>query len=279
MSSPALRADRLSATLRQLRKKAGLSGTETARRAESLTQTTISRFETGKRVPTEDAVRVLCRIYGASAGTRRELIAIADDLRKGTTASRTVLQRGSPSMQARIGRIEDGSARIRNFNPTLVPGLLQTHDYMRSLLSGRYSGRDLDAMVASRLARQQVLDTDRDLHLVLTEGALRWQIGSPQIMIGQTEHLADLITELPHVRLGIVPWTQPTNRPIIHGFQIFDERAVTLTTETSFALITDARDIADFVARFEIYAGFAVYGDEGRAVFQRVADEYRAMGS
>lgn len=277
MSRPAPRADRLSATLRQLRKKAGLSGTEAARRAGSLTQTTISRFETGKRVPTEDAIRVLCRIYGASAETRRELIAIADDLREGTTATRTVLQRESPSMQARIGRIEDSSARIRNFNPTLVPGLLQTHDYMRSLLSGRYSGRDLDAMVASRLARQQVLDTDRDLYFVLTEGALRWQVGSPQIMIGQAEHLAESTTELPDVRLGVIPWTQPTNRPIIHGFQIFDERAVTLTTETSFALITDARDVADFAARFEIYANFAVYDDEARDVFQRVADDYRGL--
>jgi len=179
-------------------------------------------------------------------------------------------------MQARIGRIESTSARIRSVHPAIVIGLLQTHDYARALLSGRYAGRELDAMVAARLARQQILDSDREFHFVLTEGVLRWHVGSPQIMIGQAEHLATLV-ELPNVRLGIMPWTRPTNRPILHAFQIYDERAVMLSTETSVALITDARDVADFAARFEIYAEFADYGDAARAVFDRIANEYRGM--
>lgn len=56
-------------------------------------------------------------------------------------------------------------------------------------------------MVAARLARQQILDSDRAFHFVLTEGVLRWHVGSPQIMIGQAEHLATLV-ELPNVRLA-----------------------------------------------------------------------------
>ncbi|MGH3921598.1 MAG: helix-turn-helix domain-containing protein [Pseudonocardiaceae bacterium] len=276
MSSPAPRADRLSTTLRRLRKKTGLTGEEAADRAE-LSQTTISRFETGKRVPTEADLAALCRIYGASADTRRELLAIAEDLREGSTSTRAVLHRhGSVSLQARIGRIETASARIRSISPAIVIGLLQVHDYCRALLSGRYSGRDLDAMVAARLARQNVLDTDREFHFLLTEGALRWQVGSPQIMTAQAEHLAAL-TELPNVRLGVVPWTRATNRPVLHAFQIYDDRAVMLTTETATALVTETRDVADFADRFEIYAGFADYDDEARAVFRRIADEYRSQ--
>ncbi|MDQ3765225.1 MAG: helix-turn-helix domain-containing protein [Actinomycetota bacterium] len=276
MSNPAPRADRLSSTLRQLRRRADLSGIEAARRA-GMSQATISRFETGKRVPTEDDIRTLCDMYDASADTRCELLTIARDLRAGFTSTRAVLHRhGAASIQARIGRIEEASARIRSFHPAIVIGLLQTHDYARALLSGRYAGRELDAMVAARLARQQILDTDREFHFVLTEGVLRWHVGSPQIMIGQAEHLAALV-ELPNVRLGIVPWTRPTNRPILHAFQIYDERAVMLSTETSVALITDARDVADFATRFEIYAGFADYGDAARAVFERIANEYRDM--
>jgi transcriptional regulator with XRE-family HTH domain len=276
LSSPAPRADRLSVTLRQLRRRADLSGIEAAHRA-GISQATISRFETGKRVPTEDDIRTLCEVYGASADTRRELFTIAEALRAGSTSTRAMLHRhGAPSMQSRIGRIEVVSARIRSFHPAIVIGLLQTHDYARALLSGRYSGRELDATVAARLARQQILDTDREFHFVLTEGALRWHVGSPQIMIGQAEHLATLVG-LPNVRLGIVPWTRPTNRPILHAFQIYDERAVMLSTETSVALITDAGDVADFIARFEIYAGFADYGDAARTVFERIAKEYRGM--
>jgi transcriptional regulator with XRE-family HTH domain len=276
LSSPAPRATRLSATLKQLRKRAGLSEAQAALRA-GLSQSTVSRFEAGSRAPTEAAVRALCKAYGAPAETRRELLAIAKDLRPDSTLTRTVLQRhGSPAMQARIGRIENDSDRVRYFGPTFVIGLLQTHDYMRALLSRRYSGRELDAMVAARLARQQVLDTDRDLHLLMTEGALRWHIGSPQVMAGQAAHLAEMVG-LPRLRLGIVPWTQPADCPVIHAFQIYDDRAVMVTTETATALITDPRDIADYVTRFEIYTEFASYGDAAREVFERVAGEYRNL--
>jgi transcriptional regulator with XRE-family HTH domain len=242
-----------------------------------MSQATISRFETGKRVPTDADIHTLCEVYGASADTCRELLTIAVDLRVGATSTRAMLHHhGAPSMQARIGRIESTSAGIRSFHPAIVIGLLQTHDYARALLCSRYAGRELDAMVAARLARQQILDSDREFHFVLTEGVLRWHVGSPQIMIGQAEHLATLV-ELPNVRLGIIPWTRPTNRPILHAFQIYDERAVMLSTETSVALITDARDVADFATRFEIYAGFADYGDAARAVFERIANEYRGI--
>lgn len=278
MSNPAPRADRLSATLRHLRKQAGLSGTEAAQLAGSLSQSRISRFETGRLVPTEDEIRALCRVYGASTETSRELLDIVTDLRAGTTSSRAVLQRGSSAMQARIGRIERSAAQVRCFNPAIVIGLLQTHDYIRSLLSGRYSGRELDSMVTARLERQKILDDrDRELHFVMTEGVLRWHVGSPSVMAGQAQRLAELTIELPNVRVGVVPWTVPVNRAVIHGFQIFDDRAVTLNTETAFALVTDTRDVADYVARFELYAAFAVYGDEARAVLQRIANEYRAL--
>jgi hypothetical protein len=51
-----------------------------------------------------------------------------------------------------------------------------------------------------------------------------------------------------------------------------------LSTETSVALITDEREVADFAVRFDLYAGFADYGDAARAVFRRIADEYRNLG-
>lgn len=57
----------LSQELRELRSKARLSGAEAARRA-GITQSKVSRAETGTFLPTEDDVKKLCRIYGATAG-------------------------------------------------------------------------------------------------------------------------------------------------------------------------------------------------------------------
>ncbi|MGH3930766.1 MAG: helix-turn-helix domain-containing protein [Pseudonocardiaceae bacterium] len=275
MSSPH-RLDSLSATLRTLRSEAGLPGIEAARRA-GISQATISRFENGKRVPTDADVRALCEVYRAPAATRRELLAIAKDLREGTAPARILLHRhNAPAVQQRIGRIEAASARIRSFQPTIVIGLLQTPEYMRSLLSGLHQGEDLEAMVASRVARKQVLDTDRTFHLVLTESALRWHVGSPATMAAQAEYLAT-VTERPNVQLGIIPWTRPVTHPVLHGFQIYDQRAVMVGTETAVAVITNARDVADYETRFKIYAGLADYRDDAQHIMIRLAEEYRRI--
>ncbi len=95
-------------------------------------------------------------------------------------------------------------------------------------------------------------------------------------MATQVAHLVT-VAERPHVQLGIVPWTRPVTHPVLHAFQIYDQRAVMVGTETAVAVITDARDIADYETRFEIYAGLADYDDDARRVLRRVADEYRAL--
>ncbi|MGH3440195.1 MAG: helix-turn-helix domain-containing protein [Sciscionella sp.] len=275
MSRPR-RLDSLSATLRNLRRDADLSGVEAARRA-GMAQATISRFENGKRVPTDADIRALCEVYGAPAAIRRTLLATAKDLRAGATSARTLLHRhGAPSIQQRIGRIEDSSAQIRIFQPTIVIGLLQTPDYARALLSGVHEGTDLDAMVGARQARKRILDTDRTFHLVLSESALRWHIGSPEIMASQLDYLAG-ITERANVQLGVIPWTRPSIHPVLHGFQIYDRRAVMLGTETAVAVITDTRDVADYEDRFKIYAALADYHDSARSVLRRIATEYREL--
>ncbi|MGH3478045.1 MAG: DUF5753 domain-containing protein [Pseudonocardiaceae bacterium] len=179
-------------------------------------------------------------------------------------------------MQERIGRIEAASARLRSFHPALVIGLLQTPDYARALLSGAYAGADLDRMVSARLARQQVLDTDRTFELLMTEGALRWHVGGPLIMAEQVEHLGR-VSERPDVHVGIIPWTRAVTHPVLHGFHLYDQRAVMVSTETAMATMTDRRQIAAFEARFSLYAELADWDDDVRPVLERLAREYRAL--
>ena len=96
VTNPA-RLNPLSATLRQLRREANLSGVEAARRAR-LSQAAISRFENGKRVPADADLRALCEVYRAPAATRRQLLSIARDLRERSTSTRAVLHRhGAPA--------------------------------------------------------------------------------------------------------------------------------------------------------------------------------------
>jgi len=130
--------NKLSARLRQLRKDAGLSGVEAARRA-GLSQSKISRTETGAYMPTPEQVQDLCRAYHASPADRRELVEMARELREDRIAAHLVLERGGWWLQERIGRIEQIAGRIRSFTPTVVQGLAQTREYARALFGASLS--------------------------------------------------------------------------------------------------------------------------------------------
>lgn len=274
MSGPTQR-DELSTTLRRLRAGSALSGMEAARRA-GYSQPKISRFETARQVPTTEEIRTLCRVYAAPSEVRDRLLELATDLTADTVRARAVLSHGARYMQQRVGRIEQASELVRSFTPTLVDGLLQTPDYVRAIGSRDMTGDALESFVASRVDRQQILDSDRHFHKVITEGALRWHVGSPQIMAAQLEHLIEA-SHRPNLRLGVIPWTTPVRSPALHCFTVFDDRAVIVGTETATAIVTDPADVADYEQRHAFYTRLTVAGNDARAVFARLAAEYRAL--
>lgn len=263
-------------TLLTLRQKTGLSQREAARQA-GLAHARLGRMERGSRLPTEDDIRALCRLYRAESATRLNLLATVKELRAEPVAARTVLQRGAgPYLQHRIRRMEASASLIRAFQPAIVLGLLQTPAYIRALVA--YAGDDedeLDRFVAARLERQAALH-ERRWELVLTEGALRWNVGSPTVMAEQLDHLI-AVTELPTVRLGVIPWTRSVHRHVRHGFTILDDQAVRVATETASATHTEQADIESYVELFAAYSALADYDDAARAVFARLAAEYRAL--
>lgn len=264
----------LAATLRRLRQDAGLSGIEAARRA-GLSQSTVSRLETGRRAPTVKDVTALCKAYRAPAKLRAALQATARDLQEGTTSARIVLQRPR-EMQERISRIEQSSALIRSFQPAMVIGLTQTLDYAQAMMSGRISGETLEQLTQSRRERQAILDTDRQFTLLHAEGALRWHIGSPTIMAAQLDHLATL-THRPNLRLGVIPWDRPLTMHARHAFHLYDTHTVIVGTESGTAFITDPVEVRAYDRRFTELESVAVFGAQAARVFERVAEDYRAL--
>jgi transcriptional regulator with XRE-family HTH domain len=273
--SSTVRPDELSATLRRLRQDARLSGIEAAR-AAGLSQPKISRLETGKQVPTAAEVEALCRVYDAPARMRQQLLTIVHDLREEQVSARVMLQRGAYRMQERIGRIEAASRLIRTFHPAVVIGLLQTPGYIRGLIGESLPDDELERIVAARGERQRLLDTDREFVLIMTEGALRWHIGSPSVMIAQLQHLAEA-TRRSNVRVGVIPWTKPVRAGALHGFHLYDRRAVIVGTETATAIITDTRDVADYETCFATYQALAVFDANAREALDRLSDEYRTL--
>jgi transcriptional regulator with XRE-family HTH domain len=270
--------DWLTVTLRQLRTDAGLSASAAAR-AIGISQPRISRIEGGKFVPKDSEIRALAKLYRAPADTRTALLQAARDLRDETLPARVVILRGGWKLQARFGRIERASAEVCVYQPALIPGLLQIPDYARLVFAdgGEMTGEELDKAVAERVARADVLESDREFTLVVAEGALRWQAGSPEIMLRQLGRLTEVIATRPNVRFGVIPQSAPAEVFTTHGFSLYDRRTVIVGVRTGTSFISDPRDVAEYSKLFGDLEALAVFGERAVPVIRRVAEGYREI--
>jgi transcriptional regulator with XRE-family HTH domain len=269
--------DELSRGLARLRDDAGLSGAQAARLAGAgFSQSKVSRWESGRLVPSPEDVERYARALGASASVRRRLVSRARDLHdqhKAAAPARITLRRAA-DYQKRVGRIEAESRHIATFHPLLVPGLLQTEDYMRALFGSGLTGRAADDAVAARRARQELLDdTTRRFTMIVTHGTLGWRAGRADTMAAQIDHLAQM-SRRPNLRIGVIPWgAQATVFPP-DGFNLYDERLVIVGTTTATAHVTDPRDVTRYVTLLAALETMAVFDDAARALLAEAAAAY-----
>jgi hypothetical protein len=120
--------------------------------------------------------------------------------------------------------LEAAATLIRTYEGQLVPGLLQTEDYMRAVIGGASldeSPEEAERRVALRMGRQTLLtrpDAPR-LWAVIDEAALRRPVGSPEVMGRQLERLIDA-TELANVVLQILPFGAGAHPGMVGAFSI-----------------------------------------------------------
>src|SRR5215475_10713882 len=185
------------AELRFYRTRAGLSQKDLAALAH-VSHDVISKIETGERPPAEDFPPRLDAI--PELDTRAALDRLWDSLKKGQK------QRLYGWFQA-WADIEAQATVLRWYEPLVVPGLLQTEDYARAILSARPDGNlaDLEEQVAARIARQNILERTGGPQLwsILDEGVLHRAIGGPKVMRDQLYRLAE-VAEHPRTSIQVI---------------------------------------------------------------------------
>ena len=263
--------EKLGAALRALREAAGLTGTEAAQRTQ-MSQPKISKIETAVLLPSVDDVETLLDLYRAPPEQREELLELASALHATVESARTIIRRGAARKQRQIAEIEAQTAHVRTFQLAVIPGLLQTAEYMRRVFSGM-DPAEVARMVTARQERQRGLyDVSKRFTFVLTEGALRLRPGPADVVRAQLHHVVSLST-LATVQLGVIPWAAEIHDVPLHGFHVYDSRLAVVGLETSTATFTDPRDIARYLELFESLQHAAVFGDAARAVITGIADE------
>ncbi|MEV7801730.1 Scr1 family TA system antitoxin-like transcriptional regulator [Microbispora sp. NPDC088329] len=260
--------------LRRLRKDAGLTGKELARRA-GVAQPTISRMETGRLLPTPETVERVSIALDLKQDARRELDTLFVRLRDEVSRLKGGL----------AGREAANAARVRSskwmavFSSAMIPALLQTAEYARLAVA---IGRDVDEddaakAAAVRIDAQAVLfEEGRRFAFVLTEGAVRTWPGSPSLMLAQLDRLVQVST-LPHVRFGVVPWKVEAPAFPLHGFTVFDGAVGVVESLTGDLTLTEAAEVGAHEEAFEAFAGAAVYGDELRVLLGEIAADFRDL--
>lgn len=275
---------RLAGDLKQARRAARLTQPQVAERV-GRAQSWVSRVEASTLLPSAEDVQHLARIYGMEAATADALATLANGLRE-EQSTRVILRRGVAGMQRWIGELEATTTEIRSYEPCAVIGLVQTDDYARAIFSlpdFRLPPDQVSAAVEARAARRDLLSgrSDKSFTLVMTEGALRTQVGGPSVMEEQLERLADLalMTDGPALRLGLIPWTVIVDALTPSGFQVFDRDAVMIETELATLTPTGQADVDAYLHRFATLERLAVFGQQARPHFQRIAAEYRSLAS
>ncbi len=273
---------RLGLALRGLRLDAGLTGHQLAQRI-GLSQSTISRIELGEAMPSLADVQDWAHATGAASQQHDELRMLAEAAAVETISWRKAIRRGLPELQQDVRELEATSATMLNFQPVIIPGLLQTADYARRLVQSGYPGGrpDIAAAVSARLERQTILyDESKRLEFVVAEAALRWRIGPLQTMLTQLDRLISLAT-LPSVSIGVIPQAAEVAAWHIHGFAILDERSdgvpvVRVETLTTGLSISDPQEVERYRQAFRLLRATAVFDDRAEDLIRALMSEVRA---
>ncbi len=226
------------------------------------------------RPPSSEDIRTWCRVCGAE-DQAADLIAALRAVEGAFSEWKRLQRSGLRRLQESRGKLYERTRVFRVYEPGIVPGLLQTPEYVRAVLTKVGSFRssptgDLDAAVAARIARQHVLrDGDHRFAFLVEESALWVRLGGSEVLAEQLAHLLELIG-LPRVSLGVIPSDADRELWPVEGFWMFDQERVSVETVSGWLTITQPGEISQYAAVFEEFAELAAYGAKARRVISNI---------
>jgi len=252
VSTPTVRRRRLGVKLRALRDAVGLTLDEVAEKSNgALTTAKLSRLETARTAAKAPDVEQLLDLYAVEdAELRTALLALTrDGGRRGWWHSyRGVL---SPVYEDLIS-LEAEATSIRTWQMGVIPGLLQTGEYAREIITATAMSAaveaKVDALVEVRLARQVVLTREQplDLWAIVAEGALRTRCVGDGVMRDQLARLHSL-SKRPNINIQILPTDAPPHvgqmgSYSVLGFEEHTDLDVVHVESLTSALYVEARE-------------------------------------
>ncbi|QYC43983.1 hypothetical protein Nocox_32050 [Nonomuraea coxensis DSM 45129] len=185
--------------------------------------------------------------------------------------------------QAYVG-LEEAAARIRTYEVQFVPGLLQTKEYARAVVTAGTAGigaEEIARRVDLRLERQRIFERpDAPVFwAVIDEAALRRPIGGAEVMKAQLEHLIDLMRQ-PSITIQIMPFSFGGHSAEGGAFSVLrfpdpDLPDVVYVEQLASALYLDKREDVDrYTEVMERLCAVSTTPDETIGLLRKIADEF-----
>lgn len=272
-----VRSRELGEALRKAMVKAGITGQQAAVQLGWSTSR-VSRILTGKRggKPVEVAsLLTLCRVIGAE---RERLMRLAEEVHV-----RGWLQHHGSRLPKTLQTLiehEDRATRISEFQVVYVPGLLQTREYARAVVSAcvNVPEEEVEGRVVARLTRQGIFNRENPIPFafLVHEYALRLPVGGEEIMSEQLHHLLRMSVR-PHITLRVIPAEVGAHAGMTGDFRIMefpDHRPVVyMENETSSLFLEEREEISAYQAIYKRLRRTSLDEGESRELIERVADE------
>jgi transcriptional regulator with XRE-family HTH domain len=172
----------------------------------------------GKGTLTADELARLLDFLGAKPTQKAGLLALGAEARKRPT--RRPYTDLLPSSYERITDLQSMASEIHWYEPGVIPGLLQIREYFEAIAADTEgiwwegSGEERRNRVTFQLERQRVIleaNPPKAMSFVITDDALRTEVGGPETMARQLRHLLSLVDALPNITIQVLSSTVPHN--------------------------------------------------------------------
>ena len=282
--TPTVRRLLLSNELTRLRERAGVDPEKAAQHLGCRTSK-ISRIELAQSSIQAGDVKLLGELYGADADHAEVLLDLArgQNQRGRWTGYRAVY----PDWFRLFVELERDAAALKSVEVEVIPGLLQTENYIQALFENGQSGGaddDMEHDVLARKDRQTVFTEENrpQLAFILSESCLRRNIGGPEVMREQLLHLVDMARRR-NVHIQVLPFNARTYAgQVAYRFTLLNIPASGLTAPLDFAYVEshdDARyldahdDVSSYRALWDRLQAAALGPVESREFIAEVAEQ------
>jgi transcriptional regulator with XRE-family HTH domain len=169
-----------------------------------------------------------------------------------------------------------------SYDPLLVPGLLQTEEYARTLLTAHFPPLDeetVDERVTARLARQALLTRKSPpivFVFIVEEAALHRAVGGPEVVKGQLRRLLECVA-MRNVEIQVMPSARAAHSGL-NGQMVLLETTerrqfVSIESQGVVSVRSDREEVSEFWLRYGMLRSQALDTEESARLIERVAGE------